>query len=350
MSDYFESGFTVREPAWHGKGYVADRYPNDWNEAREWAGLTWEPEARPLYAWTGEGEPPAESDLPLMIHGSRSDGRLTVGEAYQRFQPLPGFQQIVRNDTGATLGVVSNYYEVITHHEMGEVVEAILAMPNVKYETAGAIQEGRGVWALAYLDEPITLPGDTSVTLPYLALLTRHDGTGALKALSTSVRIVCANTWSAAETESGRNGTAFTFSHSKQWRDRLEEAKETVTGVRREFAAYREFAEELLKVRVTHEQTEQFIRAFIPSPPEGLVSPRVQNNVEEARTTMRVILAGPTSEGIGGSAFGLVQAAGEYLDHYRSYRSQDSYYARQLLRPEPLKAKAAQLVRELVDA
>lgn len=330
MSDYFESGFTVREPAWHGKGYVADRYPNDWEEAREWAGLTWEPEARPLYT---------------MVEPERDTGDLPIPPVYAE---LPAFRQIVRNDTGATLGVVSNYYEVITHEQMGEVVEAILAMPNVKYETAGAIQEGRGVWALAYLDEPITLPGDTSVTLPYLALLTRHDGTGALKALSTSVRIVCANTWSAAETESGRNGTAFTFSHSKQWRDRLEEAKETITGVRRDFAAYREFAEQMLKVRVTHEQTEDFIKAFIPSPPEGLISQRVQNNVEEARTTMRVILAGPTSEGIAGSAFGLVQAAGEYLDHYRSFRTQDSYYARQLLRPEPLKAKAAQIVRELV--
>lgn len=335
MSAYFESGFTVREPAWHGLGYVADRHPNDWNEAREWAGLMWEPEARPLYAYTGARDP-VDGSVPSEPEG-------------EDFEPLPNHQQIVRNDTGATLGVTSKEYQVITHAEMGEIVEAVLAQPNVKYETAGAIQEGRGVWALAYLDEPVTLPGDSSITLPYLALLTRHDGTGALRATSTSVRIVCANTWSAAEAEGDRNGTAFTFSHSRSWRDRLEEARETITGVRREFAAYVEFAEELLKVQVTREQTEQFVNAFIPSLPEGLVSKRVQTNVETARETMRTILASPTADGIGGSAFGLVQAAGEYLDHYRAYRSMDSYYTRQLLRPEPLKARAVGIVRELAS-
>jgi hypothetical protein len=48
-----------------------------------------------------------------------------------------------------------------------------------------------------------------------------------------------------------------------------------------------------------------------------------------------------------GSAYGLVQAAGEYLDHARSYRTQDSYLGRTLLRPEPLKAKAVALARRV---
>ena len=42
---------------------------------------------------------------------------------------------------------------------MGEIVEAVLAQPNVKWETAGVLDGGRSVWCLALLDEPITLPG-----------------------------------------------------------------------------------------------------------------------------------------------------------------------------------------------
>lgn len=351
MPAYFESGFMVREPAWHGEGYVADRYPEDWDEARQWAGLTWEPEVRPVFGFDGDVEKIADR---IKVADDPATPPAVAEEALRRivegFHELPNQQRIVRNDTGATLGITSREYQVITHAEMGEVVEALLDQPNVKYDTAGSVRGGAQVWALAYLDEPIQLPGDPSVTLPYLALTTRHDGSGALRAQSTSVRVVCANTFSAAEAEGDRNGTAFTFSHSRSWRDRIAEAKETITGVRREFAAYVELAEQLTALPVTAEQTEQFITAFIPAPPEGLISDRVRNNVEAARSTMRLILAGPTSDGIGGTAFGLVQAAGEYLDHYRAYRSMDSHYARQLLRPEPLKAKAVRLVRELVPA
>lgn len=337
MSAYFESGFTVREPAWHGQGLVADRYPQDWDEARQWAGLTWEPISAPAFGFRG-----------LRVDGGVThDPSKAVTGDYERDDER---QRIVRSDTGATLGVPTTKYQIITHQEMGEVIEAILDQPNVRYETAGAICDGKGVWALAYLDEPITLPGDNSVTLPYLALLNNHDGSGALRASSTSVRIVCANTFSAAEAEGDRNGTVFTFTHSKSWKDRIDEARQTITGVRREFRAYTEMAAELLNVRVNREQTEQFITAFIPTPPEGLASDRVLSNAEKARDAVRTILAGPTVETIGGSAFGLVQAAGEYLDHYRRYRSMDSYYRRQLLRPEPLKAKAVQLVREIVSA
>lgn len=332
MADYFESGFSVREPMWHGKGYIPDRYPESWDEAREWAGLLWEPEARPVYALTQAG--PDETDP-------------TFGAT---FEAIPGHQQIVRNDTNATLGLTSDGYQVITHGEMGEVVEALLDEPNIKYETAGVLRGGREVWALAYIDEPVTLPGDNTVTLPYLALSTRHDGTGSLKAMTTSVRVVCANTLSAAEIESERNQTVFTFTHSKVWRDRVEEARKTISGVRDDFARYVELATDLLNIKVTPAQTERFIVEFIPAPPETLISDRVMNNIEEARRTIRGILAGSTTETTADTAFGLVQAAGEYLDHYRNFRSMDSKFTRQLLRPEKHKSRAVSLVRELVNA
>jgi hypothetical protein len=62
------------------------------------------------------------------------------------------------------------------------------------------------------------------------------------------------------------------------------------------------------------------------------------------------ILDGPTYEGIAHTAYGLVQAAGEYLDHVRRYRNCDSHITRTLLKPEPLKAKAVQLAREVIGA
>src|SRR5258708_38515154 len=148
--------------------------------------------------------------------------------------------------------------------EMGEIVEAVLAQANVKWETAGVLDGGRSVWCLASLDEPITLPGDTSPTLPYLAITNRHDGTAACALRATAVRIVCANTFRAAELEGERTGTTFSFVHKSGWRSRIDEARQAVTGARREMRRYSELAAELLAIPVTAKQRELFITEFIP--------------------------------------------------------------------------------------
>ena len=121
---------------------------------------------------------------------------------------------------------------------MGEIVEAVLAQPNVKWETAGVLDGGRAVWCLALLDEPVALPGDDSPTLPYLAITNRHDGTAACALRATAVRIVCANTFRAAELEGERTGATFSFIHKSSWRNRIEEARQAVTGARAEMRRY----------------------------------------------------------------------------------------------------------------
>ena len=158
---------------------------------------------------------------------------------------------------------------------MGEIVEAVLAQPNVKWETAGVLDGGRSVWCLALLNEPITLPGDTSPTLPYLAITNRHDGTAACALRATAVRIVCANTFRAAELEGERTGATFSFIHKASWRNRIDEARQAVTGAKAEMRRYTELAADLLAIPITTKQRELFITDFIPMPPNGLVTNRV---------------------------------------------------------------------------
>jgi phage/plasmid-like protein (TIGR03299 family) len=220
----------------------------------------------------------------------------------------------------------------------------------VKWETAGVLDEGRSVWCLAMLDEPISLPGDESVTMPYLAITNRHDGGGSCALRATAVRIVCANTFRAAEMEGERHGLTFAFRHCRGWRDRMDEARRAVTGARREMARYRQLAAELLDIHVTPRQRELFVTEFIPMPPDGLVSDRVLANVEEARRALRAIFDSQTTASVADTGYGLVQAAGEYLDHVRRARTWETRLNRTLIRPEPLKAKALGLVRDITRA
>ena len=268
-------------------------------------------------------------------------------DSSEHFEPIEGWKCICRSDTGAVLSLNRDSYTVIDHSEMGEIVEAVLTQPGVKWETAGVIDGGRAVWCLALLDEPVTLPGDDSMTLPYLAITNRHDGTGACALRATAVRIVCANTFRAAELEGERTGTTFSFIHKSSWRNRIEEARQAVTGARREMRRYQELASELLGIRITPRERELFVTEFIPIPPEGLVTDRVARNVEEARKALRLLFESQTTEQIAGTAYGLVQAAGEYLDHVRTARSWETKLNRTLMRPEPLKHRALALVREI---
>jgi phage/plasmid-like protein (TIGR03299 family) len=322
-----ESMFSVRQMPWHQEGTVLADYPGDWDTARQLAGLAWDPITTSVYALTGPGE----------------DG---TGS----YQPVSGWKAIIRSDTGTILSINKDTYTVIDHGEMGEIVEAVLAQPNVQWETAGVLDGGRAVWCLALLDEPVTLPGDDSPTLPYLAITNRHDGTAACALRATAVRIVRANTFRAAELEGERTGATFSFIHKASWRNRIVEARKAVTGARAEMARYTELAHELLGITITPKQRELFITEFIPMPPAGLVTDRVARNVDEARQALRMIFESTTTEQVAHTAYGLVQAAGEYLDHVRTARSWETRLNRTLIRPEPLKHRALTLIREVTAA
>jgi phage/plasmid-like protein (TIGR03299 family) len=354
MSHYFESGYVVRQPAWHGLAEVHEDYPQNWDQARQWAGLTWDPVAEPIWARRLtdpellDGITAVLADAPA---GERAQRMLDLFNG--ALQEVQGHQRVYKSDDyAATLGTPTTDYVPITHGEYGEIMEAVLKQPNVKYETAGSVQGGKCTWALALLDEPIKVGHDSSLTLPFMTLTARHDGTGAVRLQSTSVRVVCANTVHAAEVEADRNGTVFAFQHSANWRDRLEEAEQAVKGVRSDIAAYKEWADAMLGITISAEQEERFLVEFIPMPPDSLHSDRVAKNVEQARHAVRLFLASPTVEGAGirGTGYGLMCAAVEYLDWGRKAQSRATRFTRQLLYTDTVKTQASELIREIANA
>ena len=147
---------------------------------------------------------------------------------------------------------------------------------------------------------PSPCPATTRPTLPYLAITNRHDGTAACALRATAVRIVCANTFRAAELEGERTGATFSFIHKSCWRNRIDEARQAVTGAQAEMRRYTELAAELLAIPVTPAQRELFITEFIPKPPEGLITDRVARNVDEARAALRLIFDSTTTEQVAG--------------------------------------------------
>lgn len=346
MPAYFDTGFSVRQPMWHGQGLVLDDYPVDWADARKKAGLEWEPAIVPMFhrlptSCEECGGVEFHNDCPAFADDHEVD---------PLFVEVPAFRIVERDDNHHVLGPVTDSFGLVRHDAMGNIIEAIVGA-GAKFETAGACREGAQVWALAYLDEPYVLPGDDTEHLPFIALLNSHDGTGACKVVNTQVRVVCWNTYNAASMEGDRTGRQFTFRHTANVMDRIDEAKEALAGLRTEQTEWIALATELAVIPADDMALNHFLSEFIPNPNDNgeQASDRVVANVEKARTIFRSIyLDGPTvSDGHRGTALGLVHASVEYLDHVRGYRTSDTYLGRTILKPEPAKAKAVNIARRV---
>lgn len=351
MPDYFDTGFCVRKPSWHQKESLLDEYPESWDAARMAAGLMWEPTYRDLYI---------PSFLPAAAEGP--EGALFAGaaagdlaaESNRWMVPVEGFRAIVRDDTGAVLATPKDSFELIYHGQMGELLDSYTeawrkAGAKVLFETAGSVRGGAMVWALVRLDEPYTIPGDETLTYPYAVLLNAHDGSAACRLGPVQVRVVCWNTWKAAEFELAGSKAGVVLRHTGNVSEKVEQAKATLATMRDDAKAWQVVATDLASINVDDAFVRTFAERFIPTPENA--TDRVRSERDERRNLlMAVYNESPTTDGVRGTAYGLVQAASEYLDHLRPFRSKDTYLARTLFSAEPVKAGVLKLVREMANA
>lgn len=328
---------------WHGEGDILADYPENWADARIKAGLTWEPKVVPSFLIVTEPNLNGRGIVAELPWTSPGDPRQFVVEDTEG-------RKVIRDDTEAVIGSgVGKGWTPVLNDEIGNIMEALQTADSaVKFETAGSCKGGANVWALAYLDEPVKIAGDNSMTLPFLAITNAHDGSGAFTVQYTDVRVVCWNTYNAAQMQGKRTGRQFTFRHTGKVMDRINEAKNALAGLRDETEDWRKLAEELASLNADDVAVQLFVQDFIPEPAADIVSSRVRTNIDQARSLFKgLYLDSVTTEGHRGTALGLVDTAVEYLDHVRGFHNRDTYLGRTILRAEPLKAKAVKLAREV---
>ena len=364
MPAYFDQGFMVRKPAWHGLGVVLDEYPGR-DEAMRLAGHDFKVIERDV-ALVGEGcvaDGPEISQIKgwkaLVKQNARVECESCRGTGKRLTHPAAldcpfcnGTGEVISgdDDDGTVLHVAKDSYGVVQNDTGWDIVDAIVG-EGAKYETGITMKDGAVCSVLAWLPEPTKVPGDDSEILPWVNVAWSHDGSSAITARATSIRTVCWNTQSASEAEGKRLGTDFTFRHTKNVGDRIADAKLALQGVRDGHEAYMELANELAAIPVSDEQRELFVTQFIPTPPEALISDRVRANIEQGRANVRALFDGESvPDAHRNTAYGLHLAGVEYLDHLRPARSPETKYGRSLLRNEPAKAKLTKLIRECAVA
>ena len=150
---------SAKERPWHGIGTVVEEAPTSENAIRI-ARLDWTVDQFPVFANGNE---------------------------------IPGYFANVRSDTNEALGVVRNRYKIVQNTEAFDFVDGIVANKHLecRYETAGSLFNGRRIFLLVKLPNKDLL-GD--LVENYLFFTNSHDGSSALTAGITNVRVVCNNT------------------------------------------------------------------------------------------------------------------------------------------------------------
>lgn len=318
-----------RTMPWHGLGTVLDGYPENWEEVRQLSGLAWEPISQPVYV-----------QVPFIDD---------EGNPQTKFEELPDFHALQRDDNGKVLSVMNKSFQTYPNKDLGPLIETLLDASNgeLMYETAGSLDEGRKVWALVRTKEPFEIPGDPrGTTLPFLAVQNSHDGSGALRVQRTQVRLVCANTSQMTDEDANQHGIQWKFRHTGTITERVEQARQMIQGLYTSRQEYIDWSSELLNIPITADGRRAFVEQFVPKPAAEIITERVDTNIETARGEVWGILNGETCEGIGFTAYGLVQAATEYLDHVRTARKQETRFKRNVLSAEPMKKQAEAMARE----
>jgi phage/plasmid-like protein (TIGR03299 family) len=159
----------VGETPWHGLG---EKLPED----------------EPIEAWLDAAR--LQWELKRLPVQYLVDGKLhTMNDRFV----------LARSDTHAALSVVSAEYQIVQPREVLEFYRQLMAVYGYTLETAGALDDGRKVWALARTPFSVNLDRCKEDSLgAYILLATSCDKTLATTAAFTSVRVVCQNTLSFA--------------------------------------------------------------------------------------------------------------------------------------------------------
>ena len=292
MAHLMESMAFVRDTPWHGLGNrLPDKQPLEvWLEA---AGMDWEIKTTDVLFRVGEGR-------NFNVH------------------PNPDAKVLYRSDTLAPLSVVSPRYKVVQPREILEFYRDLVSLGGFALETAGVLKDGKKLWALAKTGEETLLKGGDRVK-GYLLLATSCDGTLATTAQFTSVRVVCNNTLQMATAD--RNG-AIKVPHSTQFDP--DQVKQALGVGAAAWTTFAENAQALSGRKVNRMDVTKYIIEVLGDRNAPIAD---QPNEKALKTVIDLFAGkgkGSTLGSAEGTAWGLVNAVTEYVDHHRRARSRDN--------------------------
>ncbi|WP_175916087.1 DUF932 domain-containing protein [Burkholderia sp. BCC1638] len=281
--------------------------------------------------WHGFGNKlPTEQPLEVWARAAGMDWR--IEEAEVRFvtagnqnlgtiHAFPEQKVLYRSDTRAPLSVVSTRYQVVQPAEILEFYRDLTEVGGYELETAGVLKDGRKLWALARTGQSATLKGKDQVN-GYLLLATACDGTLATTVQFTSVRVVCNNTLQIAL---GDSTSAVKVPHRSQFD--AQAVKRQLGIAISSWDAFMARTKALSERKISDSAAETFLRRVLIYSTANVADREALAVNERAIKAVGQLYAGRGKgadlASASGTAWGLLNAVTEYVDHHRRARSDD---------------------------
>lgn len=308
--------FTVKEKAWHGLGKVLDACPTS-EEAIKLAGLDYDVALAPLYAGVDKFDKdtiPGSDNLPQVV------GRFAT----------------YRKDTGDVFGVVGSRYEPVQNSQAFEFFDSIVGKGEAIYETAGALGKGQIIFVTAKLPDYIKVKDDAIEK--FLLFTMAHDGSSAIQAMFTPVRVVCNNTLTAALRD---NTNKITIRHTRSVHDKLKEAEKLMGITNMLTNELSDVFNQMSKVRIDEKKllppfigdlymTKEEYKAWEVNPQTEDVSVRKKNIMNDV---WNYYFKGPgqDTETCKGTVFGLYNMITGYYQNSKELKNDDDRLSNNLL-------------------
>ncbi len=237
----------------------------------------------------------------------------------------PGYYATVRQDTRVVLGIVGERYRILQNVNAFEFVDQLLGS-SLHFETAGSLNGGRRVWVLATLPEHFEVGGDQ--VRPYVLLMNSHDGSTAVIAATTPVRVVCVNTlnWGLACARQ-----KFSIRHTEQISRRVHEARRVLDVSIDYYEQFKATGNRLASERCSERQLQKVLEELYASGTQDSMTERTRKGREQVKDRIvELFVSGDTQGNAPGSKWAAVNAIVEYGDWHRPIRQGGERFARAL--------------------
>ena len=287
---------SLRQPAWHGLGTVFQdevdttemlslAHLNDWNVRLE------------------------DVETPEGFNSDKSYSFVTRTNPFDR-------------NTNDILGVVGERYVPLQNEDLFSFGDNLLDGGG-RWETAGSIKGGRVVFGSIALENSITLdPNGVADKIDnYLLINTSHDGSIAIQASITPVRVVCANTLNLALSAfKGKKDVKQTFKirHTQTAEGKIAVAREALGLAHRYIDEFSAMANEMIQTEITKAQFDKIVELAYPAPAKDAKGS--QKKYDSKIDLLQSIYVGDFNNTISGTAWGAFNALTERLDWYRNSR------------------------------
>lgn len=242
---------------------------------------------------------------------------------------VEGFKAIVREDTGTVLSVATNRYTPVQNTSLIRLADALMEVDSrIRMEAVTVLRNSQIVTFTAGLPNAGQVGGD-EIGMRFTAM-NSHDAKRSLKAILSMIRVVCANTWQAAQRDADSHANrSITIKHSAQAEQLLNQIPSVLDMATHRFTASIEEMQAMLARPITMETAREALKAVFadelarPIPVQrgsDELRPRQLEDIKAANRIVQLfrspgLMHGDTETSKPSTAYRLFQCATHYSRH-----------------------------------